>query len=71
MDIKEVIGNNIKRHRIDKNLSQEQLANDSEIDRTYLQSIEKGKRNVSINVLIRLSSALNVQLIKLLEESIT
>jgi transcriptional regulator with XRE-family HTH domain len=71
MDIKEVIGNNIKRHRIDKNLSQEQLANDSDIDRTYLQSIEKGKRNVSINVLIRLSSALNVQLIKLLEESIT
>ena len=71
MDIKEVIGNNIKRHRIDKNFSQEQLANDSEIDRTYLQSIEKGKRNVSINFLIRLSSALNVQLIKLLEESIT
>lgn len=71
MDIKEVIGNNIKRHRIDKNLSQEQLASDSDIDRTYLQSIEKGKRNVSINVLIRLSSALNVQLIKLLEESIT
>ena len=71
MDIKEVIGNNIKRHRIDKNLSHEQLANDSDIDRTYLQSIEKGKRNVSINVLIRLSSALNVQLIKLLEESIT
>jgi transcriptional regulator with XRE-family HTH domain len=71
MDIKEVIGNNIKLHRIAINLSQEQLANDADIDRTYLQSIEKGKRNVSINVLIRLSSALNVQLIKLLEDSIT
>jgi transcriptional regulator with XRE-family HTH domain len=71
MDIKEVIGNNIKLHRIAKNLSQEQLANDAEIDRTYLQSIEKGKRNVSIKVLIRLSLALNVQLIKLLEEPIT
>jgi transcriptional regulator with XRE-family HTH domain len=68
MNIKESIGNNIKKLRVERNLTQEQLAIDAEIDRTYLQSIEKGNRNVSINVLIRLSIALNVSLINLIED---
>jgi hypothetical protein len=49
MDIKEVIGNNIKLHRIAKNLSQEQLANDADIDRTYLHNIGDWKVSISDN----------------------
>lgn len=66
MDIKEIIGQNIKARRTELQLSQEQLAHEANIDRTYLQSIEKGKRNVSIDVLLRLSNALDVQLTTLL-----
>jgi transcriptional regulator with XRE-family HTH domain len=42
MDIKHKFGNRIKELRKLKGLSQERLANEAEIDRTYLPSIEKG-----------------------------
>lgn len=67
MDIKEKVGNNIKTIRISKNLSQEKLSHLSETDRTYIQSIEKGKRNVSIVILKKIADALNVEICKLLE----
>jgi transcriptional regulator with XRE-family HTH domain len=60
MDIKEKFGLKIKQIRLGKSISQEKLANLANLDRTYIQSIESGKRNVSIIVLEKLSKALNV-----------
>ncbi len=67
MDILSIIGTNIKNLRKKKGFSQEKLAFLSNVDRTYLPSIEKGKRNVSIKVLHRISSALDISINALLK----
>ena len=48
MDIRIKIGLRIRELRKAKGLSQEQLALKAEIDRTYMASVENGKRNVAI-----------------------
>lgn len=68
MNIKQKFGNNLKRIRIERGLSQEKLALISDIDRTYLPSIEKGERNVSIVVAEKLSKALNVPITELFKD---
>ena len=60
MDIKLRFGNRIKELRKQKGFSQEKLANLADIDRTYLPTIEKGERNVSIEVVERLVGAVMV-----------
>jgi transcriptional regulator with XRE-family HTH domain len=62
MNIKEKIGNRIRKLRQDKHLSQEAFADVCELDRTYISSIEKGKRNVSIINLEKIANALNINL---------
>jgi transcriptional regulator with XRE-family HTH domain len=68
MDIKLKFGLKIKELRKLKNLSQEKLANLAEIDRTYLPTIEKGERNVSITVIEKLATALGVKIKDLFDE---
>ena len=68
MDIKQKFGFRIKELRKQKGLSQERLANNAEIDRTYLPSIEKGERNVSIEVVEKLAIALGVKIKELFNE---
>ena len=62
MDIKQKFGLRIKELRKAKKLSQEKLANMADIDRTYLPTIEKGERNVSIEVVEKLAKALEVKI---------
>lgn len=62
MNIKQKVGLKIKEIRKSKGLSQEKLANIAEIDRTYLPTIEKGERNVSIEILEKLSKALEINI---------
>lgn len=62
MDIRIKFGLRVREMRLQKNVSQEDLAHSAEIDRTYLQSIEKGKRNVSISTIEKISKALNVSM---------
>ncbi len=54
-------GENIKKIREDKELSQEALANLADFDRTYISLIERGKRNLSLLNLCRFAKALNVK----------
>lgn len=61
MDWKAVVGGNVRRLRLEQGLSQEKLAQDAEIDLTYLGGIERGKRNPSLLVIIRISEALSVR----------
>jgi transcriptional regulator with XRE-family HTH domain len=67
MDIKQKFGENVKKIRIEKGMSQEKLALESGLDRTYIPGIEKGERNVSINVIEKISKGLKVELKKLFE----
>tara|TARA_B110000858_G_C17437329_1_gene308182 strand:- start:238 stop:441 length:204 start_codon:yes stop_codon:yes gene_type:complete len=61
MNIKQKFGVKIKQLRTEKGWSQEKLALNAGLDRTYLPSIEKGVRNVSLEVIEKLALALNVK----------
>ncbi|MCE2593973.1 helix-turn-helix transcriptional regulator [Motilimonas cestriensis] len=51
----------VKKRRLEQNLSQEQLALSCDLDRTYISSIERGKRNVGLLNIIKIAKALNVE----------
>ena len=52
------IGNRIRDLRIEADLSQEKLAFESELDRTYIGSVERGERNISVINLRKIAKAL-------------
>jgi len=58
----------IKRIRLAKSLSQEQLAHLANKDRTYISSVERKERNISLNTLIDILIALDVDFETFLEE---
>ena len=72
MDIKEAFGARVKELRLQKKdkLSQEQLAADAGIDRTYMTSVENGKRNISIVNQEKIICALGVTLSKFFDSPI-
>jgi transcriptional regulator with XRE-family HTH domain len=65
MNIKVKFGENVKKLRLKKELSQEAFAHLANLDRTYIPSIEKGERNVSIIVIEKIATALNVEITEL------
>lgn len=60
--IKEQVGKRIKELRIANNMSQEDFAFKCELDRTYITSLERGKRNISLVNLEKIANALNMTL---------
>lgn len=68
MDWQAIVGANILKLRKRRGLSQEELAVDAEIDVTYLRGIERGRRNPSLMVLVRLANQLGVHPTKLLQD---
>ena len=60
MDIKLKVGQRIKELRKKLEISQEALANEAEVDRTYVTDVENGRRNISVEVLERIIAALQV-----------
>ena len=64
MDIKEKFGHKVKELRENKGFSIEQLANISNVDRNYISDIEKGKRNVSIEIMEKIVLALDADFIE-------
>ena len=60
MDYLRVFGENIRLLRLQQNLTQERLAELSDLHRTYVGAIERGDRNVSLKNIIILAKALNV-----------
>ncbi|WP_346859087.1 helix-turn-helix transcriptional regulator [uncultured Draconibacterium sp.] len=59
MDVKLRIGQRIRELRLQKSISQEQLALKAEIDRTYMTSVENGRRNISIQNIEKIIYALD------------
>jgi len=49
---------NVRKTRKAVGLSQEELALEAEVDRTYVSQVERGKRNITIAVLARLARAM-------------
>ncbi len=69
MDIKEKFGHKVKELRENKGFSIEQLANISNVDRNYISDIEKGKRNVSIEIMEKIILALDTDLVQFFNDN--
>lgn len=61
MDWRVILGENVRRLRRARGLTQEQLAFEAKIDLTYVGGIERGRRNPSLLVITRIAGALEVQ----------
>ncbi|MFY8096492.1 MAG: helix-turn-helix domain-containing protein [Flavobacterium sp.] len=68
MDINEFFGKKISEIRKEKGFSQEKLALEANIDRTYISDIEKGNRNISLEILDKLSKTLNIHISQIFED---
>jgi transcriptional regulator with XRE-family HTH domain len=60
MNIREKIGRRLHELRTAKGLSQEKFAFECELDRTYIASIEQGRRNVSIANIEKIAKAFDI-----------
>ncbi len=60
MDMRKIVGLNLKRYRLAAGLSQEELAARSGLDRTYISGLERFRRNPTVIVLHELASVLSV-----------
>lgn len=68
MDLLTVFGNNVRKYRSKKNISQEKLAELSELHRTYISDIERFQRNISISNIQKIANALGIEPYKLFLE---
>lgn len=62
-----IFGQNLRKHRINKKLSQIELAYKGDFDRNYIGMLERGERNPSLINLQRLADALEISLTELLK----
>jgi len=58
MDMRKIVALNLKRYRLTAGLSQEELAERSGLDRTYISGLERGLRNPTVIVLYELATVL-------------
>ena len=68
---KEIFGSNVRRIRNEAGLSQEELAFRAKLHRTYISSVERGGRNVSLENIFAIAEALKVPPGDLLKPSTT
>ncbi|MGB3314058.1 MAG: helix-turn-helix transcriptional regulator [Albidovulum sp.] len=67
MDIRAVVGKNVRHFRELTGLSQEELAFDADLHRTYVSGVERGIRNPTVLIAAKLAAVLGVEPSKLLE----
>lgn len=67
MEIQQMFGERVRQLRRECGISQEKFALKIEMDRTYLASVEAGKRNISLCNMGKIAKGLNVTLSELLD----
>ncbi len=67
MDVRKRVGRNLKKYRKLKGLSQEALALECGLHRTYVSGVERGVRNPTVVVVEQLAEPLGVPSARLLE----
>ena len=65
---RELVGFNLRRLRVEREISQERLAFDSGVDRSYLGGMERGEENPTVDILDRLAATLAIPLKELLDD---
>ena len=67
-NIRKILATNIKSYRIRKNMSQEDLAFQCDLHRTYISDVERCNRNISIDNIAKIAAALEVSPAAFLKE---
>lgn len=63
-----ILGKQVRKLRLELNLSQEELAEVVGLHRTYIGAVERGERNVSLDNIVRIAKALNTTASELLAD---
>ena len=66
MSARYIFAHNLRKVRTSKGISQEKLADLCDLHRTYVSSVERGERNISVDNMERLAMALGIDLRELL-----
>jgi transcriptional regulator with XRE-family HTH domain len=69
MDMRKLVGQNVRRIREKKRLTQEQFADLSGFSQQYISDLERGKRNPTVITVYELATALGVMHLDLLRPS--
>ena len=69
-ELTQVLAANLRAYRKANRLSQEELASRCDLHRTYVGSVERGERNVTLSTLEALAAALGASVPELLRESV-
>ncbi len=65
-DLRDILADNIRIYRAKNKLSQDELAHLCGIHRTYIGSVERGERNVTLATLELMAKSMNTSVVKLL-----
>lgn len=69
MDVKVAFGSVLRDIRIRRNFSQEQMALECDLDRTYISLLERGKRQPTLSTVFRLAAVLDVPASEMIDET--
>ncbi|WP_084175702.1 helix-turn-helix domain-containing protein [Brevundimonas bacteroides] len=61
MDWRVILGEKVRQLRLERGITQEQLAFEAKVDLTYVGGIERGRRNPSLLVIARIAAALGAE----------
>lgn len=67
MEIRTLFAGNLRKYRLERGLSQEDLAHRAGLDRTYISSLERCVYAASIDVVAKVAAVLEIEPYKLLE----
>lgn len=67
VSLRDVLAYNVRAHRVEKLLSQEELGFAAGLDRTFISQVERARVNVSVDNIERLATALDVEPTRLFE----
>jgi transcriptional regulator with XRE-family HTH domain len=59
-ELRDVFARNVRRTRADRKLSQEKLALEAGLNRTYVSAVERSEQNISLDNIARIAKALGV-----------
>ncbi|MBR0946839.1 helix-turn-helix domain-containing protein [Bradyrhizobium liaoningense] len=71
MDMRRLVGQNVKKVRLEKGLTQEQFSERSGFSQQYLSGLETGRRNPTVVTVYELAQALGVSYLDLLQPPAT
>jgi transcriptional regulator with XRE-family HTH domain len=69
MDLRDIFATNLRKSRNAKGMSQDDLAYEAGVSRSYLSQLEKGKFYASLKIIGKLAAVLNIEPAELLRQA--